>query len=629
MKRPASGELVADSGTGTPSDNGSAATGFFALLIAASESVRRGLLWLATRAVARSVTPGSLAGVSVLFAVCAATWFSGGGREHGARGLLAMTTWLLFLMAARGLAAFKDRGPALQSASASNGAWPSEGGTDWLILPAAAWADKTPAGARSGGADESQGDLVETGALGFGWLAAVCGVAAECAIYGGMAAGIQQKQLFGAWPLAVLTVSLVAITDMLGACRSAALTAERRKRLGRNPVLRAVGALLRIPPALRGMIAFAGYAVSGPQIALLAICGLGAIAIAAAIATLATVVPSVHGAGAAPARRAPPKPSTDSSTSKPARGSATITAVVGVSGSPGETTSVRYTTTPSPTWTAASSKKGTPRRLADPARAAADPTGATADPAGSPASAARAASPAGADAAQGDFAAGPTQDGAAMILALRDDGAAARWAGGLVQGNLIPVPPALAGLIATALLAALGLRHLPSFIALTPPVVMMLAAPGSSHPHDSRFDWLVPVLLVAAQFVYMGPLGFSLALPGPIIFSACAVLAIWYASNTAIVTGSAAAAGAAGGLGFGAQGDGPGHRLGSLPESGPVSWVGWGAGLGWETRMFVIGLGATFGLATFGYLGLAAYLGVLICREVMTGYLVLREEDRH
>jgi hypothetical protein len=622
MKRPASGELVADSGTGTPSDDGSAATGSFALLIAATESARRALSWLATRAADRSLAPGSLAGISVLFAVCAATWLSGGGHEHGARGLLAMTGWLLFLMAARGLAAFKDRSPSPQSAP-SDAAWPVDGGTDWLVLPAAAWADKTATEAGAEVADdESRGDVTETGALGFGWLAAVCAVAAECAIYGGMAAGIQQKTLFGAWPLAVLTVSVVAITDMLGTCRSAALTAERRKQLGGNPVLRAAGALLRIPAPLRGLIAFTGYAVSGPQAALLAVCSLEAIAIAATIATLATVVPSIHGAGAAPARRAPPKPSTDSSTSKPARGSATITAVVGVSGSPGETTSVRYTTTPSPTWTAASSKKGTPRRLADPARAAADP-------AGSPASAARAASPAGADAAQGDFAAGPTQDGAAMILALRDDGAAARWAGGLVQGNLIPVPPALAGLIATALLAALGLRHLPSFIALTPPVVMMLAAPGSSHPHDSRFDWLVPVLLVAAQFVYMGPLGFSLALPGPIVFSACAVLAIWYASNTAIVTGSAAAAGAAGGLGFGAQGDGPGHRLGSLPESGPVSWVGWGAGLGWETRMFVIGLGATFGLATFGYLGLAAYLGVLICREVMTGYLVLREEDRH
>jgi hypothetical protein len=43
--------------------------------------------------------------------------------------------------------------------------------------------------------------------------------------------------------------------------------------------------------------------------------------------------------------------------------------------------------------------------------------------------------------------------------------------------------------------------------------------------------------------------------------------------------------------------------------------------------MFVVG-SSPLGLATFGYVGLAAYLGVLICREVMTGYLVLREEDR-
>lgn len=604
MKRPASGELVADSSTGTPSDDSSAATGFFALLMAAFDSVRRGLSWLATRAVDRSLAPGSLAGVSVLFAVCAATWFSGGGHEHGARGLLAMTGWLLFLMAARGLAAFKDRSPSRQSAPPSSADWSTDGGTDWLVLAAAAWAEKAPAGAGAEIApDESLNDVTDTGALGFGWLAAVCAVAAECAIYGGMAAGIQQKTLFGAWPLAVLTVSVVAITDMLGGCRSAALTPERRKRLGRNRVLRGAEALLRIPPALRGLIAFTGYAVSGPQTALLAVCGIEAVAIAATIATLATIIPSA-GAGkvAEPARSAPAERSPGTSRHKPATAGATITAVVGVAGSPGATTSVRYTTTPSPAWTAASRppSAGQPAtgtgvrggtrvwRLAGLRRAA----GQTSDRGSHP----------GAEATAREVTVGPTPSGRAMILALRDDGAAARWAGRLVQGNLIPVPPALAGLIATALLAALGLRHLPSFIALTPPVVMMLAAPGSSHPHDSRFDWLVPVLLVAAQFVYIGPLGFSLGLPGPIVFSLCAVLAIWYASNTAIVTGSAA--------------------------SRPVSRVGWGAGLGWETRMFVIGLGAAFGLATFGYVGLAAYLGVLICREVTTGYLVLREEDR-
>jgi len=180
------------------------------------------------------------------------------------------------------------------------------------------------------------------------------------------------------------------------------------------------------------------------------------------------------------------------------------------------------------------------------------------------------------------------------VLALRDDGAASRWAGGLVQGTLIPLPPAIAGLTATALLAALGLHNLPGFIALTPPVVMMLAALGSSHPHDGRLDWLVPVLLAAAQFVYVGALGFALAVPGPVIFSACAITFAWYAGlASSAVQGSASA---------------PGH------------------GAGWETRLFTVGLAATLGLATVGYVGLAAYLGVFICRKA-TGYPMPREED--
>jgi hypothetical protein len=194
-----------------------------------------------------------------------------------------------------------------------------------------------------------------------------------------------------------------------------------------------------------------------------------------------------------------------------------------------------------------------------------------------------------------------------IILALRDDGAASRWAGRLVQGNLIPLPPAFGGLVATAMLAALGLRNLPGFIALTPPVVMMLAAPGSSHRHDGRFDWLVPVLLALAQYVYLATLGFALAVPGPVVFSACALILVWYASVIASAGGVAAGQGAQG-TGQAATNAGP---SGARPAHGEF--------LGWETRMFTAGLAGAMGLAVFGYLGLAAYLGVLICRRVMTG----------
>ena len=587
------------------------------LLISAGALARRSLGWLAARAVDRAVTPGSLSGISVLMAVCAAGWFSGGAGENGARGLLAMCGWLLFGLASRGLAAFAARRPAGRAAAGA-----SDGGTDWLVLPAT-WPGGAPAetgaqndasaaarttaarfrdearigsgmagdedadaeaaaaeaadadaagdaagdavagdavagdavagGTVAGGAvarDEAAraeavdgGDAVAGAMLGFGWLAAISAMAAESAIYGGMAAGSAHATLIGAWPLAVFAVASVALTDVLGACRAAALTSERSRDLGRNPVLRAVGTLLRVPPGLRGLLALAAYGLGGPQAALLAVLGLGAVTIAAAVATLATVVPAAGagktGAGktragktragktragktrAGKTRAGQTGPANSPAAAARPGTSPRITAIVGVAGSQGETTAVQFTTTPSPAWLAASRQRAAPQSRP-------------------PAAAGRAAIPTAATEAQ-------RRD---VILALRDDGAVARRAGRLVQGNLIPLPPALAGLIATSMLAALGLHHLPGFIALTPPVVMMLAAPGSSHPHDGRFDWVVPALLAAAQFVYLGSLGFAVALPGPVVFAACAIVAIWYTSNTAIITGtrptSPAAATAAG-----------------------------------------------------------------------------------
>lgn len=572
-----------------------------ALLAYAVTLGRRSLGWLAARAVGRAITPGSLSGISVLMAVCAAGWFSGGAGEDGARGLLAMSGWLLFGLASRGLAAFIAHRLAGRAAAGA-----PDRGTDWLVLPArwpgdaqatmagrnaasqapltagARLADEAPAGGGLGVGEAAESDAGAGAMLGFGWLAAISAMAAESAIYGGMAAGTVHATLIGAWPLAVLTVAAVVLTDVLGACRAAALTAERSMELGRNPVLRAVGTLLRVPPGLRGLLALAAYGLGGPQAALLAVLALGVVAIAAAIATLATVVPARGAALTGP--DSSPAASPRSAAATPAR----ITAIVGVAGSPGDTTAVQFTATPSPAWLAASRP-----------RAASAPGGQSASrgPGGGGARAAVRA------------AAAPAAQCGDIILALRDDGGAARWAGRLVQGNLIPLPPALAGLIATAMLAALGLRHLPGFIALTPPVVMMLASPGSGHPHDSRFDWLVPVLLAAVQFVYLGSLGFALALPGPVVFAACGLVATWYASNTAIATRTGAT------------------RTGAAAADTAGSGA-WGAGLGWEARMFVVGLAATFGLATFGYVGLAAYLGVLICRKVVTGYLVPREEDR-
>lgn len=164
------------------------------------------------------------------------------------------------------------------------------------------------------------------------------------------------------------------------------------------------------------------------------------------------------------------------------------------------------------------------------------------------------------------------------IAACRDDGPLARWLGRPVRGQLVPLPPALTGLAAASVLAVLGLRDLPGLLLLAPVVAMLLAAVGSSHPHDGRLDWIVPALLQAGQYVYIIAVGFASAVPAAVIFVLCALIALHYADRAGRAQARAA--------------------------------------LGWEGRMLAVGLGAALGVATFAYLVLAAYVGWLICREL-------------
>lgn len=175
------------------------------------------------------------------------------------------------------------------------------------------------------------------------------------------------------------------------------------------------------------------------------------------------------------------------------------------------------------------------------------------------------------------------------IAACRDDGPIAAALGTPIRGQLVPLPPALTGLAAACVLAALGLRDLPGFLLLAPVVAMLLAAVGSSHPHDGRLDWIVPVVLQAGQYVYIAAIGFASGVPAPVIFALCALIAAHYA-------------------------DLAGHAQQHTA-------------LGWDGRMIAAGLGAALGIATFAYLLLAAYVVVLICREAITSWLAATEGD--
>jgi len=179
--------------------------------------------------------------------------------------------------------------------------------------------------------------------------------------------------------------------------------------------------------------------------------------------------------------------------------------------------------------------------------------------------------------------------GVRPITACRDDGPVASALGRPIRGQLVPLPPALTGLAAASVLAVLGLRDLPGFLLFAPVVAMLLAAAGSSHPHDGRLDWIVPAVLQAGQYVYIAALGFATGVPAPVIFALCALIAVHYADLV-------------------------GHAQQRTA-------------LGWDGRMIAVGLGAALGIAAFAYLLLAAYLVVLICREV-TSWPAATEGDR-
>ena len=162
-----------------------------------------------------------------------------------------------------------------------------------------------------------------------------------------------------------------------------------------------------------------------------------------------------------------------------------------------------------------------------------------------------------------------------------------------MRGQLVPLPPAVAGLTATVLLATLGLRDLAGLVLLTPVAAMLLAAPGSAHPHDGPLDWLTPLVIQAGQYVYLAALGFAKGVPGPLIFALTALVGL-------------------------RQLDVAYRARYPMPAGDPRG------GIGWEGRMLVAGVGAMLGVATFCYLALAVYLIWFLSSGSLAGGLAAR-----
>jgi hypothetical protein len=493
----------------------------------------------------RGLTANSLVGISLTLALCAAVWLSGRGRLDLFGGALALGGWLL----ARAVAVLAaEQADVVRQRAVGQGAVGREGAVRQGAVRQGAVGREGVIRQRAVGKEGNRraglrSEAVRSEAVkGFAWLFAVGSAAGECAIYGGIAAAGQSGGWTGAWPVAITTVVSLALADLLAAVGGAVETGG----------VAGTGGVIVADPETTGGATAPGAVTAPPDV------GPGR-----AVAGYSMAWRWIGQVLGAPAGRV------------------AVAGVALVLGGPQAALACVLAVTTVSVGVAAWRLASRPR-----------PGGLSVWlPAFGP--------------PPGDFAAWPAAP-RGPVMTCRDDGALARWAGRLVRGNIMPLPPICAGVSAIALLAVLGLGGLPDIVALAPLMALLLAAPGSAHPHDGPADWLAPILLALGQFVYLAALGFGRQVPSPVVFALCALTATWYVGIAtwsqvlATVPGSAV----------------PGSAVPGSAVPGSARPMG---GLGWESRAFVVTFVAIAGIATVGYLGLSLYLGVLICRTVMAG----------
>ncbi len=178
-----------------------------------------------------------------------------------------------------------------------------------------------------------------------------------------------------------------------------------------------------------------------------------------------------------------------------------------------------------------------------------------------------------------------------VLPAYRGDGPIAHWIGGVVRGQLPPLPPLLVGLFVTCDLTVLGVANLPGVLIFGPVMAMMLAALGACHPHDGRLDWLVPSLLLVGEGVFLTGLGFARHTWPPVIFALLAAVVLRHADLA--------------------------YRVRSgrgVPDDK--------FGLGWDGRLLLAGFAAVLGFVPSAYAVLAAWLWLLAGWDFLGAWLM-------
>jgi hypothetical protein len=187
-------------------------------------------------------------------------------------------------------------------------------------------------------------------------------------------------------------------------------------------------------------------------------------------------------------------------------------------------------------------------------------------------------------------AAGKLARARGVLPSYRGDGPIAHRIGGVVQGQLPPLPPLLVGLLVTCDLAFLGVADLSGLLIFGPVMALLLASLGARHPHDGRLDWLVPSLLLTGEGVFLTGLGFARHVWLPVIFALLAAVVLRHADL---------ACRARAGRGI------PDDKF----------------GLGWDGRILLAGFAAVLGIVPFAYAVLAAWLWLLAGWDFLGGWL--------
>jgi hypothetical protein len=180
----------------------------------------------------------------------------------------------------------------------------------------------------------------------------------------------------------------------------------------------------------------------------------------------------------------------------------------------------------------------------------------------------------------------------ARLLAYRDDGPLVHAVAPRLGKGLPPVPATL-----VALLAVIGLTPFlkPGFMLLVPPlIVFLLVLPTAPRNHLGRLDWLTPPLLRGTEFLTIIVVGLAADAPKWLLFVLVYVVG-YHTYDTVYRT---------------------------RQSIWPPAWV-FHAGLGWELRLLIIGVGAALGWLTPVLAVLTAYLFVLFAVESVTSWVRL------